>query len=236
VASDHGGGKRRRSSRYPGVPLAEALDFVRVIDARGFSGLPTEELALALGIKNVRTNTFSARLSAARQFGLLKSQDEGFAPTLLARAILHPTDPLDVSRLLRQALVEPPLYASLAARYAGKVVPEAGVLANVLLHHEGITATAKDAAAANFLESARFVGALEGDGVLHLQHREASSPSTPSAAPPPRPAKSPSVRIDLRLRGRDEGKTVRLRSPESISEESLERLVQTIRLMVRVEP
>jgi hypothetical protein len=232
VPSDHGGGKRQRSNRYPGVPLAEALDFVRLIDARGLSGLPTAELASALGIKNVRTNTFSARLSASRQFGLLKSQDEGFAPTPLARSILHPTDKSAVSRHLRAALVAPPLYASLAARYADKVVPEAGVLANVLLHHEGITASAKEAAAANFLESARFAGVLGAGDVLRLQDRETPAPD----AARPRPARSPTVRIDLRLRGRDEGKLVRLRAPESISEESLERLVQAIRLMVRVGP
>lgn len=229
MASD--GGKRERSTRYPGVALADALEFVRSVDARGLAGLPSAELAAALGVKNVRTNTFSARLSAARQFGLLKARDEGYAATPLALSILHPVNPAEVSRHLRRALVEPPLYASLAARYAGKVVPEAAILANVLLHHEGITASAKEAAAANFLDSAEFAGALGDDRVLNPHEPDSPPRVEPRAA---RPAKSPAVRIDLRLRGDDDGKLVRLRAPESMTEESLERLIQTIRLMVRI--
>lgn len=231
MASDPPIGKRQRSQRYPGVSLADALEFVRSVDSRGLSGLPSAELANALGVKNVRTNTFSARLSAARQFGLLGTQGDGFAPTPLARSILHPTDKAAVYRLLLQALVEPPLYASLAARYADKVVPEAAVLANVLLHHEGITASAKGAAAENFLQSARFAGALGEDRIFQPRGAEAAARIE---SPAPRSPKSPSVRIDLRLWGPDEGKVVRLRAPEAMTEQSLQRLIQTIRLMVRV--
>jgi hypothetical protein len=159
----------------------------------------------------------------------LTTQGDGFALTDLARSILHPINPSSVPNLLRQALFESPLYASLSARYADKLIPDASVLANVLLHHEGITASAKETAAVNFLESARFAGALGDDNILRTRDSD--------PAPPPishRPKLS-TVRIDLRLWGRDEGKTIRLRAPESMTEESLERLVQTIRLMVRIE-
>ena len=37
----------------------------------GLDGLTAPDIASALGYKNIKTNTFSARLSAARQFGLL---------------------------------------------------------------------------------------------------------------------------------------------------------------------
>src|SRR4051812_50212663 len=85
-------GKRERSTRYPGVPLAESVELCRFVDDRGLDGLTAADIATALGYKNIKTNTFSARLSAARQFGLLALKEEGYALTPLARAILHPVD------------------------------------------------------------------------------------------------------------------------------------------------
>src|SRR5205814_6279900 len=88
--------KRERSARYPGGPLAESVGLCKFIDGHGLDGLTAADIASALGYRNVKTNTFSARLSAARQFGLLDLNDEGYALTPLARAILHPVDPADL--------------------------------------------------------------------------------------------------------------------------------------------
>jgi hypothetical protein len=49
------------------------------------------------------------------------------------------------------------------------------------------------------------------------------------------PSSSSDVRIDLRLWGADAGKSIKLRVPESITPESLDRLLQALRLHVRVE-
>ena len=95
--------KRERSTRYPGVPLAEAVELCESIEERGVDGLTAADIATALGYKNIKTNTFSARLSAARQFGLLNLTGDGYALTPLARAILHPVDPPELPRLYRQA-------------------------------------------------------------------------------------------------------------------------------------
>ena len=66
--------------------------------------------------------------------------------------------------------------------------------------------------------------------------REASSPP-PASVSEPTPNRPPSagVRIDLKLWEADAGKTIRLRCPESISAASLDRLIQAIRLHVRIE-
>src|SRR5947209_17135667 len=127
-------GKRERSTRYPGVALAESVELCRFIEGRGLDGLTAGDIATSLGYKNIKTNTFSARLSAARQFGLLTLRDEGYSLTPLAKAILHPVDPNDTPRLLRQALLEPSLYTELAGQFADKKLPEAAILANVLYH------------------------------------------------------------------------------------------------------
>lgn len=234
--SDRPASRRGRSARYPGVPLGEAIEFARRIDADGLDGLPAEAIASGLGFTNVRTNTFSARLSAARQFGLLDLRDDGYYLTPPARSILHPVDPEDLPRLHRRALLEPPLYASLAARLEGRSVPEATALANVLYHHEQITASAKNAAAEAFLASARFAGALGDDGIFRPREPDpAPNPSVAAARrSASRPGRSP-VRIDLRLWGPDEGKVIRVRAPESITSESFDRLVSALRLHLRVE-
>ncbi|HWE38980.1 MAG TPA: hypothetical protein VG406_20705 [Isosphaeraceae bacterium] len=234
------GQRRGRSARYPGVPLADCIRFCETIDARGLDGLSAAALASGLGYSNIKTNAFSARLSSARQFGLLASEGDSHTLTPLARSLLHPVSADDLPRLRRRSLLEPPLYAELAARLAGKRVPETPGLANLLYHHHHITATAKESAAAAFLESARFAGALGDDGILRPDPTEpeveieAPAPSIPKAKPLPG-AKRPGVRLDLHLWGPDAGKVIRLRAPESITPASLDRFLQALRLLVRVE-
>lgn len=246
-------GKRERSTRYPGVPLAESVELCRFIEGHGLDGLTAADIATSLGYKNIKTNTFSARLSAARQFGLLHLKDEGYSLTSLARSILHPVDPTELPKLHRQALMEPPLYSELASQFTDKKLPDVAILGNVLYHNHQIIASAKQAAAEAFFESARFAGALGEDNVFrpsgpavaetpvlspvqangHLGSTAMVPPSSPVAEP--RPERSNDVRIDLRLWGADQGKAIRVRAPEVITPDSFERLLQTLRLHLRIE-
>lgn len=245
--------RRERSTRYPGVTLAEGLKLCESVEELGVDGLPAPDIASALGYKNIKTNTFSARLSAARQFGLLTLTGEGYALTPLAREILHPVDPGELPRLYRQALLKPPLYADLAERLGGKKVPEASILGNVLYHNHQIIASAKQAAAVAFLESARFAGALGDDNVFQpggasRAAEDAPAATVPAVAPASASATAPhatatpaprtrsaDVRVDLRLWDEDQGKTIRVRAPQAITPASFERFLQTFRLLVRVE-
>lgn len=251
--------RRERSARYPGVPLAESIDLARFVDERGLDGLGAPEIALALGYKNIKTNTFSARLSAARQFGLLDLKGEGYHLTPLARSILHPVDPTEVEQLQRQALLTPPLYSDLAERFADKKLPEASILGNVLYHNYDIIGSAKQAAADAFLESAKFAGILGPDQVLRPKGGEpgpavkTSAPApSPQSAParatlspivvetPARPAAAPveptdRVLFEIKLWDADQGKSIRVRAPESITTASFERFLQAFRLLVRIE-
>jgi hypothetical protein len=247
-------GKRERSTRHPGVPLAESIELARFIEEHGLDGLSAGDIATSLGYKNIKTNTFSARLSAARQFGLLALKDEGYSLTPLARSILHPVDPAEVPRLHRQALLEPTLYSELAAQFADKKLPDAAILGNVLYHNHQIISSAKQSAAEAFLESARFAGALGDDNVFRpngatIAVNEGPKPVLANGhaaalaallveEPDPaeaRPTRSSDVRIDLRLWGADAGKAIRVRAPEVITPDSFERLIQTLRLHLRIE-
>lgn len=253
--------RRERSVRYPGVSLEEAIAFVRFLDDHGLNGTTSETIAASMGLQNIKTRRFSASLSAARQFGLLELRDSIYELTPLGKAILHPADPAELEDRRLEAFRSPPLYADLLIRFANRRVPDADRLANLLFHNYKITATAKRSAAEAFLASARFAGVLDDGGTLRPEGRtsEPCDEDHQSSAPPPaseaassaasrtqRPAAArragtaseranEPVRIDLRLWGADEGKRIRLRAPESITSESLERLIQAIRLHVRIE-
>lgn len=237
--SDDATGRRSRSARYPGVALGEAIAFCRQVDDRGHDGQTAAAIASALGHANVRNNSFSTRLSAARQFGLLVLEGDRYHLSALSRSILHPVDLEGVPALLRRALAEPPLYATLLSKLANRVVPDVATLANLLYHDDRITASAKDHAAEAFLASSRFAGALGDDGVLRPEGVRAPIVSKPSAAvcerPAPRPTSRPSVRIDLPLWGDDAGKVVKVRAPGSMTAASLERLIAALRLHIRID-
>ena len=153
--------RRERSARYPSVPLAEAVAFCRQIDELGIDGLSAPQIATAMGYRNVKTNTFSGRLSSARQFGLIVLNDQNYSITELALRILHPIDPDEVPQLLRQACLSPTLYSDLLRAYSGKRLPEPEILANLLMHRHHITSSAKMAAAESFFDSIRHAGIID---------------------------------------------------------------------------
>jgi hypothetical protein len=250
--------RRERSTRYPGVSLPESVKLCASLDNLGLDGLSAPAIAAALGYTNIKTNTFSARLSAARQFGLLNLTGDGYALLPLARAILHPVEPAELPRLYRQALLKPPLYAELAERLAGKRLPEPTILGNVLYHNYQIIASAKRAAAEAFLESSRFAGCVGDDQVFHPEGAPGAAPVPASGAEPKAQEGAPAVpqrnaqrnpdrgsgstqgppsdvRLDLRLWDADAGKTIRLRAPQTITAASFERFLQAFRLVVRIE-
>lgn len=213
----------------------DALAFCGAIEARGVDGLTSAEIAAALGYKNLRTNTFSAAVSSSRQFGLLAAEGDALVLTELTRGLLHPRDPAEVPRLLRAALLEPPLYRRLAARFGGKRVPDTAVLANVLQRQDQITSSAKLAAAEAFLASARFAGALTDDQILRPDGPPERSANRRRPTRGSSDSQSGRVRLELQLWGPDQGKVIRMRAPESMTAKSLERLIQAIRLHVRID-
>ncbi len=245
--------KRERSARYPGASLGEALEFAKAIDDHGLDGTSAEAIATSMGFESIKTRTFSSRLSAARQFGLLVLEGNVYRLTGLTKRILYPVDAGTLPSLYAEAFSSPALYSDLLERFQGRTLPPIESLANLLFHHHQITSSAKQGAAEAFVDSARFVGMLDQQGILRAA---ASTPVTILAADsqPKPPHDLPTepqrterasttasesltpIRIDLQLWGSDEGKVVRIRAPESMSTASFDRIVQALQLLVRIEP
>jgi hypothetical protein len=227
------------------VNLAECVAFCASIDRLGLDGLAVTDIALGLGYKNLRTNSFSSRLSAARQFGLVDYRGGSCGLTPLARKILEPRDQADLRSLYRQSFLTPPLYLELTDRLGQKRIPDVPILANLLVHAYQITTTASHVAAEAFLETARLAGVLDHDRILRTEApvtppepetrraETVASVSTDSSMV----ASSSDVTLALRLWDEDEGKMIRVQAPESITGASFERFLQAFRLLVRiVEP
>lgn len=239
---------RERSARYPGVSLAEAITFARQLADKGVDGLPANAIAAAMGYKNIRTHTFSAAISAARQFGLLRLHDGAYSLTELAREVLGSVDSHTQQNAVRRAFLTPALYSELSERFGDRRVPDAPALANWLHHNHQITTSAKQAAAEVFIASARDARALGDDGMLRtslssdiVAKTAAPREPQPTAIARSNPDRNPhahddasDVTFSLRLWGPDEGATIEVRGPASMSKESFERLLQALRLHVRI--
>jgi hypothetical protein len=171
---------------------------------------------------------------------LLVLDKSGYALSGLGRRFAESLEPRTEARLRLRAFIEPPLYAELCRRFSGKRLPESAALANWLHHHHQITSSAQQAAAELFVASARQAGMLGDDGVLRPEPDEAVGPRGASSAPiedaaASKPGDAEEVEFSLRLRGSDDGKTIRVCAPDSMSRESFERLLQALRLHVRIE-
>ncbi|MBQ8063453.1 MAG: hypothetical protein IJ230_05900 [Clostridia bacterium] len=153
-----------RSTLYPIVTWEASLDFIKVIDSFKYKLVSYSEVAKKLGLSNITTKSFTGKISTAKQFGLISTSNKTIQLTETAKSILYPTEK-DTLSIAVECFKNPPLYAKLIERYEGKALPSKDVLSNTLMMEYRITQSAKDNAAQVFLDSAEYLGLIQG-GVL----------------------------------------------------------------------
>ena len=166
-----------RSRAYPVLNLEEGSRAIGEILSRlGDGAFGREVLAEVLGYSNAHGGPGARKIAALAQYGLLRRRAGRYSPTPLARRIAEAGHAQERESALRRALRQPPLFRALIERYApqGRVPAH---LASVLWREHGITRKASRAAAETFLQSARYAGVLDRDGVL--------LPGEPAGPPPP---------------------------------------------------
>lgn len=157
--------EREKSPLYPGVTWGDSLEFAKVVDSFGLKAVSSSEVAKKLGLKSTNTKSFTTKVSAAKQFGLLASQGAGILQiTDTCRRFFFPTGE-DLRSVKLACFAMPSLYNKLIAVYDGKALPNAESLANILLSNYRITRAAKDTAAKCFIESAEQLKLIKG-GIL----------------------------------------------------------------------
>lgn len=186
--------EREKSALYPGATWSDCLDFIQKIGSFNLKAVSYQELAKKYGINNPTTKSFAAKISAAKQFGLITTvQGNTVQLTDVSKRLLYPTGeptrPLEL-----QCFALPPLYAKLIAKFDGTALPAPELLANILMNEHRIIRSAKDSAAKIFLQSAEQLDLLHG-GILC--YSDAMEPEQPNASQQVEPESQANIGTDV---------------------------------------
>ncbi len=89
-----------KSRPYPFYNISVALDIAKEIEKLGTRNVSEPVLLNKLNIKNPLTRSFSGKISSAKHFGFIDSDDKGYSLTELALLILKPKDEKNKKNLL----------------------------------------------------------------------------------------------------------------------------------------
>jgi len=162
-----------KSAMYPAFTLNEIIEtFIKKIDSLGGKKVKVETVASAFGV-SPSTKSFSKKLSAAKQYGLITLSKGLIELTDLANNILYPTSS-SINELLIEAFSKPPIYEKLIDRFNGRILPNSIMLSNLLLDSEfSITKSVKDLVAEKFLENCKDLDLLN-NGMFELNNKQDS--------------------------------------------------------------
>lgn len=176
--------EREKSALYPGATWGDCMEFIQKIGSFNLKAVSYQELAKKYGLSNPTTKSFTAKIGAAKQFGLITTaQGNTIQLTEVSKRLLYPTgEPTKPLEL--QCFAQPPLYAKLIAKFDGMAVPAPELLANILMNEHRITRSVKDAAAKIFLQSAEQLDLLHGGILCYSDAVEPELPGAPQQVEP----------------------------------------------------
>ena len=101
---------------YPIFSIKEIVDFINEIVKIGGKRVSINTIASVLGF-SVKTNSFRAKISTAKQFGLIRGSNGAVELTELAKRIVYPVNELDTRRAIVESFLSAPLYRKIVERY-----------------------------------------------------------------------------------------------------------------------
>lgn len=153
--------KRVRSPNYPALSLPEAIERLQLVySSQHKHGAPREVVAKSMGYTGLNGASATA-ISALIKFGLLERDGEELRVSERAMCIIAPQSADEKSRALRDAALDPPLFAELAEKFPGKM-PSDDLLKNYLVRN-GFAPGAINSVIAAYKETSELVG-REGGG------------------------------------------------------------------------
>lgn len=171
-----------KSAMYPRASWDECIEFAKNVSSFNLKAVSYGEVAKKYGLTNPTAKSFSAKVGACKQFGLITTTGGNTIQlTDTCKRIIFPTGE-DVSAIKRACFGMPPLYTKLIATYDGKAIPNKDLLANILMNDHKIQKSVKDQAAQLFIESAEQLGLIKG-GILCYSDAENES-EEPAAKQP----------------------------------------------------
>ncbi len=193
---------RKRSTRYPQLPLGRCEELARVVYGMGARRVHVDRVAEALGYKSAQSGAFLSLKAAASYFGLVDYDGPQYLslPQDVISAF-HSGSEEELRQLRRQALRRPALYQKLLRKYEGKQLPPVRRLEEelFLFPEYGLLKDAARGAARAFVDSLKHAGALDANGFLSFP--EADTPVIEEATTPPVEANTPPVAEPSELPG-----------------------------------
>jgi len=104
-------GGKKGGTRFPQIPLKQAVEFAKKLVARTHTG-PQPETIILKGVFNNSGPTGAVRASALKQFGLLEGEASAYTATTLAKGINSAPNE-ELAPLLQQALLAPKIFRDL---------------------------------------------------------------------------------------------------------------------------
>ncbi|MGE3066309.1 MAG: hypothetical protein AB7K67_12020 [Hyphomicrobiaceae bacterium] len=147
--------KRLRSPNYPSISLKEAIEKIAVL-YQAYQQHPATREVVAKGLGYNSLNGASATvISALNKYGLLEGRGEDLRVSERALSILHPHTPAERIEALRDAALEPKLFADLNEKFPGGITSDE-LLRNYLLRN-GFAVNAVTHAIQAYRETSEFV-------------------------------------------------------------------------------
>lgn len=169
--------KKQKSALYPAATIEECLEILNILKSLGGKSCSVQTIADKIGV-SITTNSFKAKISSAKQFGLIDNVRGVIQLTERGRSILYPTSSVIERDILIDCFQSAPLYIKIIQSFMGKALPSPERLANELLKPMyGITVAGKDLAADCFIKSAEYLGIIQ-NGILSFDKLENTDTET----------------------------------------------------------
>ncbi len=172
------------------VPLqlrfGDAVKVAQQIQNKGGGSLTLPMLAEAMGY-SLSSSGFRMKLSAMKQHGLIEDEGkEKIKLSDLGLSVVAPP-PEDEGRSLKDAFLRVSIYKSIHERYANKLLPLKGELANLLIHERKLDQKTAQVWAENFIDGAEGASLTRprGERLLLLENPHMKGKEDRPTEPPP---------------------------------------------------
>lgn len=158
--------ERRRSKRYPRIPLEEAVSIVGHLHEKfGNASFDRDSLAVALGYSSGDSGSVTMRAAALVHYGLLRKSKRGYFLSELAQRICSPLTEEERIESLKLAALSPGLFREVFDSFSGDGrFPE--MLHVLLVKDFGVARKVARKVDTLFRDSIAFAGLIDRDGAV----------------------------------------------------------------------
>jgi hypothetical protein len=176
-------GSARAGVSYPYFDQDDSLDVARKIQDNAGGSCSADQLAYYLNYKSTKSGTYQTRVSAAKQFGFVKTDNGQISVTDRAMQIISPVLPEDAINAKSDAFLSVELFSKVYEKYKGTTIPPKAGMRNLLQQTYAITTDRLDPAIRVLFASAEQAGFFQGGDQSRLV-RNAIKPTNTRVVPP----------------------------------------------------